>query len=165
MLTKIFEDKDPDTKVVPSWYHSNGDKIKEIDFCETTSALRISWGSSHLFGESSAEIIIILAPDSWHKAWLVKWKTNPNPQEESSGYRTFTSSELKAAFGISDDSSLDQEDQSTDRLDVDSTKHGKYIRWRNFLNIPCPNTGEDGNPNISIYVNKDIRDAVIELLK
>lgn len=44
------------------------------------------------------------------------------------------------------------------------TKQGAFIRYGNFLNIPSPGTGHDGDPNISILIDGPIRRAVRQLL-
>jgi hypothetical protein len=52
-----------------------------------------------------------------------------------------------------------------DRYGGDSAAQGFYIRWRNCLNIPCPGTGHDGDPNISVTLSDDIKEAVRQLLE
>ncbi len=51
------------------------------------------------------------------------------------------------------------------RYGGNSAVQSKFIRWGNFLNIPCPGTGHDGDPNVSIYVTDEIREAVRKLLE
>jgi len=33
------------------------------------------------------------------------------------------------------------------------------------LNIPCPGTGHDGDPNVSVYIEESIQRAIEQLLK
>lgn len=43
-------------------------------------------------------------------------------------------------------------------------RSGYFLRADDFLNIPCPGTGRDGDPNISIEIDVAMRDAVQEFL-
>ncbi len=42
---------------------------------------------------------------------------------------------------------------------------GGFIKWKNYLNVPMPGTGADGDPNISIEVTPRIRKAIKDFLK
>lgn len=39
-----------------------------------------------------------------------------------------------------------------------------FIRWQDYLNIPGPGTGHDGDPNISIKLTDEIKEAIRALL-
>ena len=70
---------------------------------------------------------------------------------------------LKMAFGLSEESGK-YGDWLIGRFGGESAEQGQFIRFENFLNIPCPGTGHDGDPNISIVLDDKIRDAVEHLL-
>ena len=79
------------------------------------------------------------------------------------GRAWFSEEDLKSAFGFSDKSG-EYGYWLIERYGADVASQGKYIRWRDHLNIPCPGIGNDGDPNVSIYLDDDIKNAVRELL-
>ncbi|MCX6813615.1 MAG: hypothetical protein NT078_00045, partial [Candidatus Azambacteria bacterium] len=104
-----------------------------------------------IIGSSAARIVIRKA--SWvypgAKGWFVDWEVNQyKPYKEGVlGRSRFNDDELAAAFGLSDNSG-NFGDWLIERFGADSAEQGKYIRWKTFLNIPCPGTGNDGDPNV-----------------
>ncbi len=100
------------------------------------------------------------------KGWFVDWEVVQSyPCDEVvRGRRQFNDDELTAAFGLTDNPG-EHGLWLLDRFGGDSAEQGQYIRWRNFLNIPCPGTGHDGDPNISIRLNEEIKEAVRQLLE
>ena len=75
----------------------------------------------------------------------------------------FTRDDVRSAFGLIDDSGKYGK-WLIDRYGAEAAEQMKYIRWGNFLNIPCPGTGNYGDPNISIKINGDIQLTVAELI-
>jgi hypothetical protein len=100
------------------------------------------------------------------KGWFVDWEiVQCQPYEEGvRGRSQFNDEDIVVAFGLSEGSGRFG-DWLIERFGADSAEQGKYIRWENFLNIPCPGTGHDGDPNISIYLDEEIQDAVRQLLE
>lgn len=136
---------------IPSWWHSHGDKMSVRSFAPKIHLV---------IAGSAATLTIKRAPPEvgdgmWHVSWRVV-QFAPEPfTEEVWGRRIFTGEELLLAFGRPNSdgpSSLHEERQ------------GKFIRLGNFLNIPCPGTGHDGDPNVSVYLTDEIRAAVSGLL-
>jgi len=98
------------------------------------------------------------------EGWLVDWKVRHNgPGEQASGQVVFTTGELRAAFGLSAESGQFG-DELIERFGGESAEQGKYIRWMNYLNIPCPGTGNDGDPNVSIHLDDEMKSAIHKLL-
>ena len=152
-MKKEVVTRKPKTEVgVPEWYNMHGSKINIIDFDTPTLTLIIAGGAASL------RISYIFA-----KRWAVRWEIIQSVDQKIKGSVYFSPSELEAAFGLSGDSG-DFGDWIIERYGADSAEQGKYIRWDRFLNIPCPGTGHDGDPNISIYVDDVLRDAVQDLL-
>jgi len=97
--------------------------------------------------------------------WFVNWEIiQCRPiQEISSGRRWFTIDDLRSAFGISDYSGKYAR-WLIDRYGAEVAEQMKYIRWHEYLNIPCPGTGNDGDPNISIEIDDEIQLAIAKLI-
>ena len=95
--------------------------------------------------------------------FYIKWEIRHSASLSVEGRVAFTREELKAAFAISEESG-EWGDELIRRYGADSAEAGKFIRWRNFLNIPCPGTGEDGDPNVSLEVNDKMKEAIKELV-
>jgi hypothetical protein len=94
------------------------------------------------------------------KEWAVDWEiTEPNGKVV--GSTIFSNTDLALAFDII--SGFNHEELAK-RYDAESASQGRYIRWKRYLNIPCPGTGLDGDPNISIWLSEPIKNAVKELL-
>lgn len=119
---------------------------------------------------ASAAKITVRKASSVHshaEGWFVDWEVaqfTPN-DEGAHGRVHFDNEDLAAAFGLTD--SIGKEGYGQwliDRFGGDSANQGKYIRWRNYLNIPCPGTGHDGDPNVSIHLDDTMRNAARKLL-
>lgn len=159
MKTAIHR-RDPEIQLYfPIWYHGHGRKMYVERFDRKNHTLIISG--------SAAKVVIKKASSVYSdvKGWLVDWEVVQfRPYEEGVLGRThFDDDDLAAAFGLSDDSD-EFGDWLIERYGADSAAQGKYIRWRDFLNIPCPGTGGNGDPNISIDLDDEIRNAVRQLL-
>ena len=86
--------------------------------------------------------------------YILQWELDHFGGRDS-GYRTVDRVNLFRVFGL-------------DETSEDSIVHmeqGLYARWNSYLNIPGIGTGNDRDPNISVYTDTNIRRAVIDLLR
>lgn len=140
----------------PEWWHHHGNKTRvTVDNSNTVT-----------IAGSAAEITIVAvngnAPNTTD--FSVEWKVILTQGQMATGTRIFGYEELAAAFGITNDSG-DHGQWLIDRYGGQSAEQGLlYIRWRNFLNVPCPGTGLDGDPNISILITDEIKSAILDML-
>lgn len=51
-----------------------------------------------------------------------------------------------------------------DRFGGTVARQGIFIRWRDFMNIPGPGTGGDGDANISVMITGEIKEAIKTIL-
>lgn len=143
----------------PAWWHQHGLKMK-VEQLDLENRVLVISGSAAKVTIQRASSVITDATE-----WFVDWEVvQIRPWEVGTrGRAWFKGEDLEAAFGLSDDS-----DESGDwlikRFGGDSANQGRYIRWERFLNIPCPGTGHDGDPNVSIEVKEEIKNAVRQLL-
>ena len=145
-------------KCPPSWWHQHGNKVnvKKLD-------PQIAQDQVEL--ESSTVEVTVGQVESG--IWRVGWKILHGPisldSDESGGQRFFTTEELLAAFG------LNKFEGPSEGFNLEYGAHtavpGKYIRYGRWLNIPCPGTACDGDPNVSIWVEEMIQEAIIKLLE
>ncbi|MBI4119168.1 MAG: hypothetical protein HY452_02815 [Parcubacteria group bacterium] len=152
--------KDPQIRwCYPIWCHHHGAKMRVSQFDQQNRILTISG--------SAARVTIRKASLVYRdvEGWFVDWKViQLSPYRVGArGRSQFNDEDLAAAFGLSENSGKFG-DWLIEQFGADSAEQGKYIRWRNFLNIPCPGTGQDGDPNVSIHLDDEIRNAVQQLL-
>jgi len=159
-MTDVVERKEPELRVgVPVWWHMRGFKMAVSELDATKRTLRITG--------SAAEIIIrparSIAPGM--DGWYVDWRVSTNKAFEVGGRgRVYLGDDdLKAAFGLPVDDFYN-DDETIERYGGQMASRGKFIRWSGYLNIPCPGTGHDGDPNVSIEVDDNMRQAVAQLL-
>jgi hypothetical protein len=145
----------------PIWWHHHGRKMEVSE--QTDDRLIIKSNAARLTIQKASPIFPDepLTKDHWFVDWQVV-QCRPI-QELVSGRRWLTRDDLRSAFGIIDDSGKYGK-WLIDRYGADAAEQMKYIRWHEFLNIPCPGTGNDGDPNISIEISDEIQRAIAKLL-
>lgn len=139
----------------PIWWHHHGSKMKLESLIKSDSLLLISGSAAHIGIVRKADL---------NSNWWVEWEVVQSPGAKVNGSIVLSPDELRAAFGLSEESG-DFGDWLLAEYGGDSAEQGKFIRWKNFLNIPCPGTGHDGDPNVSVELDEDIQNAVRQLLK
>jgi len=146
----------------PVWWHENGYRLRVKELNVDTKVLVLS--------ATAAKLTISPHVLTENKGWDVDWEIVQSypRQEKANGRVFFFEQQLRAAFYLSDD--LDKGDAEVsqwllDRYGGDLAVQGSFIRFKNFLNIPCPGTGHDGDPNISIEITEEIKEAVRQLLE
>ncbi len=143
----------------PIWCHHHGSKMKVVEFNEKEHRLVIEGSAAKVIIKPGSEV------KEGGEDWVVEWEVVQHVayDEAARGRRQFDSDELAAAFGLNDKSGFFGQ-WMIDQYGAHSAEQGKYIRWKHFLNIPCPGTGHDGDPNVSIHIDDTMRDAVRLLL-
>jgi len=131
---------------LPIWFHHRGSKMEFVVQDENTVNIR-SKAASLLIRRSLVGV-----------DYLVEWNIDHDPGF-TKGNVWMTESELASAFGLSDNMG-DFGEWLIARFGGTTAAEGKFIRYKKFLNVPCPGTGNDGDPNISIMINNNIREAI-----
>ena len=148
-----MEQISPDIGIMggPIWWHHHGSKMKIAAQGRCNDLL--------LLQGSAAELLI----KKHQTNWLVTWKIIQGPQTIISGAAIFPNKELLAAFG----GHYDTPSHSAwliNRYGGSAAHQGLFIRFQNWLNIPCPGTGNDGDPNISIELGTEMLKSAIDLV-
>ena len=141
---------------VPNWWHRRGNKVLFIDCDLELGALALA------SNVASFKIRKITTKDDKH--WRIEWRVVQSPTEYSSGVVLFTDEQLAVAFKLKPMKTSGHDHQLSNRYDGDRAIPGKFIGCEDYLNVPCPGTGQDGDPNISILVTEEMRKAVASLL-
>ncbi|MDD4290128.1 MAG: hypothetical protein PHH83_02510 [Patescibacteria group bacterium] len=147
----------------PVWWHHHGFKMRAEPLDKEKCILVISGSAAKI----TIKNILSEYPNySFGDGWLVDWEVHQwTPLGlKTIGRRQFNNEELLAAFGISSESG-DTGGWLIEEFGAESAQQGKYIRWKEYLNIPCPGTGHDGDPNVSVYIEEDIEKAIKQLLE
>ena len=98
------------------------------------------------------------------EVWFVDWRIN-HARGHVNGHSELSDWDIEAAFGIpSKGDPCRYSGWLIEQFGADVAGQGRYIRQGSFLNIPCPGTGHDGDPNVSIYLTEEIREAIRQLL-
>lgn len=149
----FMEEKMPQMgRMGPKWWHSHGTKMKLI----TTGICN----EFFILQGSAAELIVTRK----RTLWLVSWKVIQSPDEQTIGQVLFSNDDLLVAFGFSGYNFHPGSEWLIEQYGGTVARQGKYIRYKNFLNIPCPGTGNDGDPNISIELGEEIMKAAVQLV-
>jgi hypothetical protein len=145
----------------PIWWHHHGSKIRFFGLAK--ECLIINANAASLTIQKAS--LVLPDKETLKNDWFVDWSIfQCKPlQELTSGRRWFTTEDLRNAFGIANGSGKYGK-WLIDRYGADAAEQMKYIRWGNYLNIPCPGTGNDGDPNISIEIDDEIKSAVTRLI-
>lgn len=139
----------------PQWWNTHGD----------TMAIARSDPGVVFLSNSAAHLKI----ERWGgNDWLLAYEIRQSLNERYGGQVVFTTTDLQYAFGLRTgllgSEPLLVEMRVRRYGGADTFKQGLFIRLGRCLNIPGPGTGHDGDPNLSIEVTEEIREAVYRLM-
>lgn len=155
---KVLAPRKPEMELSkPKWCHHHCLKMRVDKFYKDNYLIVIAG--------SAAQVRITRRAMTVDEGWFVDWEIIHSQQESAEGRVIFTTEELRAAFGLSNSPGGEFSYWLIQDYGGDSASQGKYIRWQNYLNIPCPGTGHDGDPNVSICLDNEIKDTVRWLLE
>jgi hypothetical protein len=144
---------------LPSWHHHHSSKLSIVGFDNLNSA------ESKMLILKSNVVDIRIHPDSSQKGWVVEYEICHSIDSWNKGRVWMSTDNLKTAFGLSDECEEMWGQTILIEHGGDVAYQGMYIRYGRYLNIPGPGTGHDGDANISICVNNEIKGAVELLLQ
>lgn len=157
------EERPPNAFPHPHWFNSHGVKMGVMNLAEKESKLTLA--------SSAASLVIDLysrSQDTYRLKWHVMFTVN----SWAAGQIIVSQKMLRAMFGLSDIQPYyrDYDPHAQDwlkknRLRATSVWPNLYIRSGGHLNIPCAGSGDDGNPNLSVFIHQEIKEAVGKLLK
>jgi len=146
---------------IPIWWHQHGDKMRLNPWDQNPEKVIIRNGTvASLIIDGNVNASEQYLKDSLSLEWFVRSSKN----EYSTGKRLMAPEIVRAAFGIGTFPEKRLSKWLLERFGGDSAHQGSFIRWQEYLNIPSPGTGHDHDPNISILIDDDMREAVNRLL-
>lgn len=138
----------------PPWWHKRGQEMEIGDFEEWKKTLILSGPCALL-----SITLVGLVPD---QGWFLHWEIDHGGGSQVKGTAFLHNECLKAAFGLVKKTS-GYSDILRQKFRADCAEIGEYIRTGNYLNIPSPGSGADGDPNISVYITDEMRECVRKL--
>jgi hypothetical protein len=146
-------------RIGPIWFNEHGINMHVID-------LKVD-GRRVVIGTKAAKLEISLYPNPVvPTGWLVEWEVKFSQSEHVNGRFITSSDRIRRMFGI--DGIQDRRGVPpkwmVERYGIHDGVQGVFGRWNDFLNVPCPGTGHDGDPNISIQITKDMKVAIQVIL-
>lgn len=133
---------------IPEWWNSHGSEMKVND--EETNKRQVVIENKN----ASARVKIT---ESSNNRWIVAWSIC-HASGAVEGHVAFQAAVLQLAFGLA------SEETGTVNSQATLSFQPSFIRQGNFLDIPCAGIGYDGDPNISIMLDDEIRSAIGKLL-
>ncbi len=140
----------------PVWWHPNGMMMRPM-----------SGYQEHKLQIFSDRAVLTISPAEdprEHNIWLLDWKITRISAFTISVKLKIPEKILRHAFAL-DDGPYESDEWLLKHYGADAAERGYYVRAGNYLNIPGPGTGHDGDSNISIFLRPDIKEAVRQLLE
>lgn len=142
---------------MPIWFHHHGTKVTYIGFNHANAPER-----TMLLKSSVVKIEIY--PNRPGTGYIVFYVITQSPETNNTGQIWMDKEDLEAAFGMRSTCEAFGGQWLADKYGADVAHQGKYIRYGNFLNIPSPGTGSDGDPNVSLHVDEKMREAIKDII-
>lgn len=115
-------------------------------------------------GSNGVAVLRITRAESPRPLWVATWNIRQSPSEVLYGETLMGEDTLKGAFGM-DNITPRGSEWLIERYGGTSAEEGRYIRYRDFLNVSGPGTPSQGRPNISVELDARIKSAIGDLLK
>lgn len=138
----------------PDWWMRKGYQIDAIP--EGTDQLQL------VSGKYAEMNISRSAPNRWNITWNLE-----HGDGRVTGEIKMSDDELAGAFGLTNFGFEAPEPMLPSILKnhhFDVYMPGTYVRYGQYLNIPCPGTGMLGDPNFSICLDEQVMSAIAKLL-
>ena len=137
----------------PIWWHHHGHKMILLEEDKT------GYDPNKVIIRGSAAEVIVSKHPNIVDYWFVDWKVVQSMEEFSKGRTSMRFWDMERAFGLSDERD-EHCDAILEKFGGTTAHQGKYIRYLQYLNIPGPGTGHDGDPNVSIELDSNIQETI-----
>lgn len=138
----------------PDWWHYHGYDMVLEELSPDKEYLKISSNSAQL----------LIKRHFNNKDWYVdRQLIHRQSYQRFEGSIVMNDDQIRAAFGL-DDTYSETSEELIRLYGGTVAVQGLFIRYRDFLNIPNPGAGNDGDQNISIKLDGQIKGAVKQIL-
>ncbi len=137
------------TPLVPRWYHKHGSKVVVVNANNQQVQLRTNALHLYIYKITNENVM----------TFRISWILNHAWGESRGNLNHVNKNMLLCMFTMEYQEPSDVP-QFLKEYGCDAGVQGKFIRSKNFLNIPCPGTAEDGDPNVSINVTPKVEQAI-----
>lgn len=140
----------------PVWWHPDGVRMRPL-----------SGYQEHKLQIFSDRAVLAISPDEdshEHGIWFLAWRITRTSALSIEVKLKIPEEILRRAFAL-DRGPHGSDEWLLKHYGADSAARGYYIRAGNYLNIPGPGTGRDGDPNVSILLDEDIQELLRGLLE
>lgn len=141
----------------PKWYHPRGDKVRVENLDMRRHVLEL--------GSRAVQVRITRMVSTSNERWIVEWKIRFSQRLDYSQGRLVMSRQLlRRIFGLDGNGEQERSTWLLDRYGADAGEPGFFLRWGDYVNIPGPGTGHDGDANVSIEIYPFLTDCLTVLL-
>ena len=144
----------------PDWWHNHGSKLW-LNPKETSTDQVVMDSNAARLTIAGLYADLKTKKTTWVAQWEIAQFTPTG--EVCQGRTSMDIFALSSAFGLESTTPLGSE-WLIERYGGTCAEQSTFIRYNKFLNIPCPGTGHDGDPNISLELDAEIGNAIIELI-
>lgn len=155
----------------PNWWHQGGAKLQPAHCTliphDSTPSFGLKFSSDRYSDRVNLTVQTTLGvSDHWGVIWRVRHDRSYPGAPYVEGLTHFNDLELAEAFGLTDSFSSPQglDAELVARYGATVARAGRFIRVGDYLNVPGPGTGLDGDSNLSIYLTNDVKGAAKGLL-
>ncbi len=134
----------------PKWFNPSGDDARLVERRSKKPSLIPSLTIVTSNGSSQLKI---RRHTTDRRFWHVRWRIFYKNDARLEGELYWTDDHIRSAFG------------ETSLGIFWHVPGSRFARVGNYLNVPWPGTGNDGDPNMSILLNDTIRAAVKKLIE
>ena len=156
----------------PIWWNKHGWKMRVRECYTRPRYSSLTKGDdtkpNHLMIKGDAATVTI-DEDYLRPGYFIEWEImrDFSFKLQTGGRIHLSAWDLARAFGLNDTNDPEGSwywDWLVRDYGATTGLQGYYVRDRNYLNIPCPGTGRDGDPNVSIRLSKEIKEAVKSII-
>ncbi len=137
----------------PEWWHHHGKKIV-LDNRE-----RLPGHAEDIILCSQATNLSITHCEGRRIRWILRWTIVFSCESHLEAQQFIDTRTLEEMFGIRECIYANSR-WLIKKYGGSSARECVFLRYKDWLNIPGPGTGNDGDPNLSVYVTEEIRDAI-----
>lgn len=143
----------------PKWWNSHGFKLRVIEVGEDFVKI----------GSPNPGVVDLLirkgkVPKEAEVVFFVDYSIRYAKYESVSASHIMQREVLMAAFGLAGSTGWPDEQYMIRDYGITTGNVGRFVRYKDYLNIPAIGTGYDGNPNLSIFLSEQIKEAVRKLI-